>query len=196
LLSRYREFLNARFESMARTISFLSPNAITVISLLFSFVPAYFYYSARFQIAGLLLLVSGGLDVMDGAVARITGRVSAFGGFLDSTFDRISDLAILGGIALSGIVDWRLVLFTAFGSFMVPYCRARAEAAGAGRMAVGVAERAERQILLVVISLIHPLVSDVNLLELAVGVLGVLAWVTVVQRIVAARRQLDGEERD
>ena len=190
MLSRYREFLNSKFEKIATALTFLSPNMITVLTMLFSFVPAYFYYLARFQVAAVLLLVSGALDVTDGAVARVTGRVSSFGGFLDSTFDRISDLAILGGIALSGVVDWRLVLFTAFGSFMVPYCRARAEAAGAEKMAVGVAERAERQILLVVASLIHPLVSELNLLELAVILLGILAWVTVVQRILAARRQL------
>ncbi len=190
MLSRYREFLNAQFERLAARLAFLSPNFVTVFSLAFSFVPAYLYYLTRLQIAAILLLISGGLDVMDGAIARITGRVSSFGGFLDSTFDRVSDLAILAGIALSGIVDWRIVLFTAFGSFMVPYCRARAEAAGAERMAVGIMERAERQLFLVAASLLHPLVGEVNLLELAVGLVGVFAWITVVQRIAAARRQL------
>jgi archaetidylinositol phosphate synthase len=192
LLSRYREALNSQFEKIARVITFLSPNTITVISLLFSFVPATLYYLGRFQIGGILLLLSGGLDVMDGAVARRTGRVSSFGGFLDSTFDRISDLAIFGGIALSTVVDWRLVLFTVFGSFMVPYCRARAEAAGASRMAVGIAERAERQLIIVGASLVHPLVGEFNVLEVAVVVVGVLAWITVIQRIFAARKQLEG----
>ena len=191
LLSRYRKSLNVQFERLAARFAFLSPNSVTVISLLFSFVPAYFYYLGRLQIAAILLLISGGLDVMDGAIARITGRVSSFGGFLDSTFDRVSDLAILAGIALSQIVDWRIVLFTAFGSLMVPYCRARAEAAGAQEMAVGIMERAERQLLLVAASLVHPLVGQVNLLEIAVMLVGVLAWITVVQRILAARRQLE-----
>jgi archaetidylinositol phosphate synthase len=192
LLSRYREFLNTQFERLAARFAFLSPNTVTVISLLFSFVPAYFYYLGRLQVAAALLLVSGGLDVMDGAIARITGRVSSFGGFLDSTFDRVSDLAVLAGIALSQIVDWRVVLFTAFGSFMVPYCRARAEAAGAASMAVGIMERAERQLFLVAASLLHPMIDQVNLLEIAVGIVGLLAWITVVQRIVAARKQLGG----
>ncbi len=188
--------MNAQFERVATRIAFLSPNTITVVSLLFSFLPATLYYFKHVQLGGLLLLVSGGLDVMDGAVARVTGRTSSFGGFLDSTFDRISDLAILGGIALSTMVDWRAVLITAFGSLMVPYCRARAEAAGARNMAVGIAERAERQLVLVVASFLHPLISEVNVLEIAVVIVGFLAWVTVVQRIAAARRELAEERRD
>lgn len=192
MLSRYRKSLNAQFERIARVITFLSPNTITLISLLFSFVPATLYCLGRFQLAGILLLLSGGLDVMDGAVARRTGRVSSFGGFLDSTFDRASDLAIFGGIALSNVVDWRLVLFTVFGSFMVPYCRARAEAAGASRMAVGIAERAERQLIIVGASLVHPLVGEFNVLEVAVVLVGVLAWITVIQRVFAAKKQLEG----
>ena len=192
MLSRYRKRIDTQFERLAAGICFLPPNAITVLSLLFSFIPAVLYYLHYLQLAGILLLLSGGLDVMDGAVARITNRVSRFGGFLDSTFDRISDFAILGGIALSTIVDWRLVLFTAFGSFMVPYCRARGEAAGTPNMAVGIAERAERQLILVGASLIHPLIKDVNVLEIAIAIIGVLAWITVVQRIVMARRTLVG----
>jgi len=190
LLSRYRQAINAQTERIAARISFLPPNGITVISLLFSFVPASLYWLGMVQIAGLLLLVSGGLDLLDGAVARVTKRVSRFGGFLDSTFDRISDFAILGGIALSTIVDWRLILFTAFGSFMVPYCRARGEAAGSSNMAVGIAERAERQLVIVGASLFHPLVKGANLLEVAIALVGILAWITVVQRIVAASRTL------
>jgi archaetidylinositol phosphate synthase len=190
LLSKHRKALNTQFERVGARIAFLHPNAITVVSLLFSFVPATLYYMDRVQLAGLLLLFSGGLDILDGAVARSTGRVSRFGGFLDSTFDRISDLAILAGIALSEIVDWRIVLIAAFGSFMVPYCRARGEAAGATNMAVGIAERAERQLVLVAASLIHPLVGQTNVLQLAVIIVGSLAWITVVQRILAARRAL------
>jgi archaetidylinositol phosphate synthase len=192
LLSRYRKALNIQFERLASAIEFLSPNTITIISLLFSFVPATLYYLQHVQLGGIFLLLSGGLDVMDGAVARRTGRVSSFGGFLDSTFDRISDLAVFGGIALSTIVDWRLVLFSVFGSFMVPYCRARAEAAGANQMAVGIAERAERYLILVIASLIHPLVGEFNVLEVTVVLVGILAWITVFQRIFAAKRQLEG----
>ncbi len=128
---------------------------------------------------------------MDGAVARLTDRVTLFGGFLDSTFDRMADFIILGGIALSGIVGWELVLFTAFGSFMVPYCRARGEAAGCDKMAVGIAERAERQLVLVAGGLIHPLVEEVNILQISVAILGILAWITVFQRIIAAKRCLE-----
>jgi len=135
-------------------------------------------------------LASGALDAMDGAVARITGRVSRFGGFLDSTFDRISDFAVLGGIALSEIVDWRLVMLTVFGSFLVPYCRARGEAAGSTGMAVGIAERAERQVMLALFSIFHPLTTQVNVLQAGIVIIGILAWVTVAQRVLAAKRTL------
>jgi len=190
LLTRYRRTINAYFDRMAISIKFLPPNAVTSISLLTALLAGALYYLGFVQFGGVTLLVSGALDVMDGAVARVTGRVSRFGGFLDSTFDRISDFAVLGGIALSGIVDWRLVMFTVFGSFLVPYCRARGEAAGSTGMAVGIAERVERQVILTLASLIHPLVSEASVLEAAVVFIGILAWVTVAQRILAARRTL------
>jgi archaetidylinositol phosphate synthase len=190
LLTRYRRTINAYFDRVAAGISSLPPNAVTSLSLLASVLSAALYYLGFVQFGGVMLLVSGALDVMDGAVARITGRVTRFGGFLDSTFDRMSDFAVLGGIALSGIVDWRLVMFTVFGSFLVPYCRARGEAAGSTGMAVGIAERAERQVILALASMVHPLVSQVNLLEAGVAIIGILAWVTVAQRILAARRTL------
>ncbi len=192
MLSRYRQRINAQFERLAIRASFVPPNIITVTSLVLSLLTGYVFYLKALQIAGLMLLVSGGLDAMDGAVARVSGRTSRFGGFLDSTFDRISDFAVLGGIAFSEIVDWRIVLIAAFGSFMVPYCRARGEAAGSKNMAVGIAERAERSLILVVASIIHPLIGQANILEWAVAITGVLAWVTVTQRINAARKTLAG----
>ena len=190
MLTKYRRTINAYFNHVAAGISFLPPNVVTSLSLLTALVAAALYCFEFVQLGGAILLVSGALDVMDGAVARITGRVSRFGGFLDSTFDRISDFAVLGGIALSGIVDWRLVMFTVFGSFLVPYCRARGEAAGSTGMAVGIAERAERQVILALVSLIHPIIAQVNLLQAGVVIIGILAWVTVGQRILAAKRTL------
>ena len=129
MLSRYRKELNLRFDAIARRITFISPNTLTLLNLLFSLVPGFLYYTRHFQLAGISLLIFSALDVLDGAVARVTDSVSAFGGFLDSTVDRVADFVILGSIALSQVVDWRIVLFAAFGSFMVPYCRARGEAA-------------------------------------------------------------------
>jgi len=179
LLTKYRRTINAYFNHVAAGISFLPPNVVTSLSLLTALVAAALYCFEFVQLGGAI-----------GAVARITGRVSRFGGFLDSTFDRISDFAVLGGIALSGIVDWRLVMFTVFGSFLVPYCRARGEAAGSTGMAVGIAERAERQVILALVSLIHPIIAQVNLLQAGVVIIGILAWVTVGQRILAAKRTL------
>jgi len=190
LLTRYRRTVNAYFDRLAAGISFLPPNAVTSLSLLTAIVAAVLYRFKMVQLGGVVLLASGALDAMDGAVARITGRVSRFGGFLDSTFDRISDFAVLGGIALSEIVDWRLVMLTVFGSFLVPYCRARGEAAGSTGMAVGIAERAERQVMLALFSIFHPLTTQVNVLQAGIVIIGILAWVTVAQRVLAAKRTL------
>jgi len=192
LLSRYRKELNLRFDAIARRITFISPNTLTLLNLLFSLVPGFLYYTRHFQLAGISLLIFSALDVLDGAVARVTDSVSAFGGFLDSTVDRVADFVILGSIALSQVVDWRIVLFAAFGSFMVPYCRARGEAAGSTEMAVGIAERAERQLFLVAVSIVHPIFQTLNLLQIGIAVLGILAWITVIQRVVAAKRTLGG----
>ena len=104
---------------------------------------------------GALLLLASGFDMLDGAVARASGTVTKFGGFLDSTIDRYSESLVYGGVLvyLLGTRDYRLgsllIIVATAGSLLISYARARAEAAGF-RASVGLLARPERVLILAV----------------------------------------------
>lgn len=133
-------------------------------------------------VAPILLLISGFCDALDGALARIYGETTLFGGFLDSLLDRYADAFVLCGIILGGLCHpfWGLTALT--GSLLVSYVRARAEAKGVEMEAVGVAERAERLLILVIASFLS--IVWLEALSWGVIVLAVLANLTVLQRVI------------
>lgn len=164
----------------------ISPNAITIIGTLLSVGVAAYIALIDPRTGGLLSLVAGAFDMLDGALARAMNKTSKFGAFLDSTLDRVSEGAILFGIAWYGVVqaDNVLVLlaFAAFiGSVMVSYARARAEAMGA-TAEVGLLDRPARVILI-------GLGLALNLAVPALAIIVVFTTITVIQRIVHVRRQ-------
>jgi peptidoglycan lytic transglycosylase len=187
MLSRHREAVRLWSDPVGRALFRLRlrPNHLTVIGLVVSFFAAAAFISGHVRGAGGLLLLAGLCDLLDGALARVSGQVTAFGAFLDSVIDRYSDLIVLLGIvvlfartphargavvAMAGLV----------GSVMVSYTKARAESIGV-KCNVGVMERPERMICLVVGALL-------DLLEPALWVLAVLSNLTALQRIVFTRR--------
>ncbi len=185
VLNRYRESFKRYLEAIARPLarSGITPNQITFLGLVISLVGAYLFYRG-YQIAGGLTLLFGSLiDALDGTLARMTGKTTRAGAFLDSTFDRISDGAVLFGIALGGLVDWRAAFIAFMGSYLVSYERCRAELAGSGRLAVGIGERAERLIVIIVAALLRHV-------SYGVYIVAVIAWITVIQRMVVAYRRL------
>jgi len=144
--------------------------------------------------AGWVVLLSGFFDIIDGALARRTNRVTRFGGVLDSTLDRISEAAILLGIMVfflfrsqSAISGWIALLIgvTIIFSFLVSYVRARAEALNIDCQ-VGIFTRVERVIILA----LGLLLSSINWVLIAVlGIIALLSFVTVVQRLVHVYQQ-------
>ena len=167
------------------------PNAITVAGTFFGLLSAFLISMGRLAPAAVALLISGVLDVLDGAVARSTGRVTRFGGFLDSVLDRYTDLAVMGGIFFFYIsrydVEYAVVAFiAAAGTALIPYARARAEAASLTCKA-GLLERPERLVLLI-IGLFVPF-----LLGYIISALAILTHVTVMQRILHVWKQTRGE---
>lgn len=165
----------------------LTPNTLTLMGLLASFAASYCYISWKINAlmlptAGALVLISGLLDAVDGVLARSTGKVSAFGGFLDSVFDRYSDAVVLSALILGGLCHPVWGLAAIVGSLMVSYARARAEASGIGMAAVGFAERAERMLLLAIAT--FAAVFNLELLDWGVVLLAVLAQLTVLQRVI------------
>jgi len=131
----------------------VSPNTLTVLGLLLNVLVALLLAWGYFLPGGLLALVAGSFDMLDGAVARSANKSSIFGGFLDSTLDRYSEAVMLFGLLVFYVRDGSsmsailLIYATIVGSLMISYARARAEAAGLKNEA-GILARPERVILL------------------------------------------------
>ncbi len=167
----------------------LKPGHITVIALLVGIFAGLLLAWNRPIIAGFVVLIGGFFDMIDGTVARLTESVTDFGGVMDSVFDRITDSALYIGVLAGGFgsfysfPDWMLPVLALVGSYMVSYVRARAEAAGTGELDVGIAERAERLIILAVGSFF-------GLINYALLLIVVLTFVTVAQRVWASYKNL------
>jgi CDP-diacylglycerol--glycerol-3-phosphate 3-phosphatidyltransferase len=164
----------------------ITPNTLTLINLALNIVAAYVIATGHFLLGGVLVLVSGLFDLLDGALARFTKQTTKFGAILDSTVDRISEAAILFGLLIwySGRGDRleiALIFAVLIGSFLVSYIRARAEGLG-WQCQVGLFTRAERVIVLAIGLL-------VNQIFIALCVLVVFVFVTVGQRLVYLWKQ-------
>jgi CDP-diacylglycerol--glycerol-3-phosphate 3-phosphatidyltransferase len=145
-----------------------------------------------FWLAAAVFVVGSLLDILDGALARVGGKTTPFGAFIDSTTDRVGEGAMLAAIALVFSrhgQDWAVVVAIAavVGSFLVSYTRARAEALGL-RGDVGLGSRAERVVLITAGLIFAPWGG----LPWAIVALAATAWLTVVQRILHVRKQLSG----
>jgi archaetidylinositol phosphate synthase len=163
----------------------VTPNIVTIVGLIISLASALSYYSwasspLLLPVAALLILLSGLFDAIDGIIARTKGKVTAFGGFLDSVSDRYADAMVLAGITLGGLCNPIAGFAALIGSLMVSYTRSRAEAAGVSMAGVGLAERAERMLILAAVTFIAILWIDA--LNYGVILLAVLSHATVIQR--------------
>lgn len=175
----------------------LTPDALTVVGVALCAVGAVLvwleYRGWGFFLAGATAFVVGSmLDILDGALARTSGKGTPFGAFLDSTVDRVGEAFMLGAIALVLMregKEWGVGLtFAALaGSFLVSYTRARAEAIGL-RGDFGLGSRAERVVVITTGLVLAPLHEYV--LPAAIGLLTATAWVTAGQRVLAVRSQL------
>jgi CDP-diacylglycerol--glycerol-3-phosphate 3-phosphatidyltransferase len=143
-----------------------------------------------FWLGGLLFVVGSIADILDGALARAASKGTVFGAFLDSTFDRLGEAAMLAAIGLVFMRDGNEVALIAtfaavIGSFLVSYTRAKAESLGL-RADVGFGSRVERVVLISVGLAVAPW----GWLQWPIYALAALAWLTVGQRILFVRRQL------
>jgi CDP-diacylglycerol--glycerol-3-phosphate 3-phosphatidyltransferase len=130
----------------------ISPNTITLLGLMGSLLGAMFLALGAIPIGGLVILLSGALDGIDGTMARLKGAESRFGAFLDSTADRISELAVFGALSVHFALEAdplgvALAFAAAVGSVMVSYEKARAEGLGLA-CKVGLLTRMERYMVL------------------------------------------------
>jgi CDP-diacylglycerol--glycerol-3-phosphate 3-phosphatidyltransferase len=168
------------------------PNTITTIGTLVVLLSAVAYGVGWVRLGGALLLLSGVVDTLDGQVARKSGQETRFGAFYDSTLDRVGDGATFIGIAtyllLAPDVAWRIsavvvCMVAILASLLVSYARARAEGLGLD-CKVGIAQRAERIVLLGVTSVLVGAGPRAMVLTVIVGLLALASVITVVQRFI------------
>jgi archaetidylinositol phosphate synthase len=165
----------------------LTPNAVSGLGVVLALFSAIMYWKASSNIlllmpAALFLLLSGFCDALDGIIARSYGETTVFGGFLDSLLDRYADAAVLTGIIFGGLADPSWGLIAIVGTLLVSYTRARAEAAGLRMESIGIAERAERILILLVASLVALVWLDA--LWWSIVLLAFLTNLTVLQRTI------------
>ncbi len=189
-----REILQRSMRGVAKTK--LTPDMLTLAGVVLCLAGAVLVgFEQRneyvfFWLGGALFVVGSIADILDGALARAASKGTVFGAFLDSTFDRVGEAAMLAAIGLSFMHDENeLALMAAFaaviGSFLVSYTRAKAEAIGL-RGDVGFGSRVERVVLVSVGLGLAPW----GLLQWPIYLRAAIAWATVAQRILFVRRQL------
>ncbi len=178
----------------------IRPNTITTIGTGLVLLSAVAYGMGWIRAGGALLLLSGVVDTLDGQVARSTGQVTKFGAFYDSTLDRVGDGATFIGIAtyllVAPDVAWRIpavvvCMIAILASLLVSYARARAEGLGLD-CKVGIAQRAERIVLLGVASVLVGAGPRAMVLIVIVGLLALASLITVVQRFVYVYQVTNG----
>ena len=189
MLNNLRNSLQPHLEKLGDSFAStgISPTGWSVIGLVFAFGSAFFYgWNMEFSliIGGIVLLAAGFFDIVDGQVARATKKITKTGGFLDSVFDKIAEVAIFFGILVGGFAEPYLVFLAISLSLLVSYTRSKAESLGVKLQGIGIGERAERLLVIAIVGII-------GFMEYAVIIVIIIAGITFVQRIIIAVKELN-----
>ena len=181
---------------LAHLFKNIHPNVISLTGLVF---PVLFYVCVMhgWYAWALFVFIFNAVDLLDGMVARAQHKVSAFGGFLDSTIDRVADFIVIATFGFAGLVPWEVVLPLIMLTYLISYIRSRTELAAKGKLtaAVGLIERSERLITVFLGLLLYTLVPGIriggfNLVSITFIVLLAFSAVTVGQRVAFAYKKL------
>ena len=188
VLNNLRESLRPALEKVGKGFAStgLSPNFWTVVGLIIALSSAVVYgmgIEFGLIIGGILLLVSGFFDMVDGQVARVTGKTSKKGEYLDSMFDKISEVAIFLGILVGGYAEPYLVLLAITLSLLVSYARAKSDLINIKLQGIGIGERAERLLVIAIIGII-------GFMDYAVVIVVIIAGITLVQRMIFTTKNI------
>ena len=188
MLNNFREGLGPTLQKIGTIFAStgLPANFWTAIALVFAFASAVIYalhFEYSFLIGGILLLISGFFDIVDGQVAKVTQKTSKKGAFLDSMFDKIAEVAIFLGILIGGYSEGYVILLAITLSLLVSYTRAKAESLGVQLQGIGIGERAERLLVIAIIGI-------AGFLNYAVIIVAIIAGITLIQRIIATARNI------
>lgn len=195
MLSYKKSSVEKYLEPFVGLFKNVNPNVLTLLgsipSLLF-----FVFLIMHWYVLALIAFLGSIFDLMDGMIARKYNKVTAFGGFLDSTLDRVSDFFIITAFAFAGIVRWEIAAPLLLFSFLISYTRSRGELANPSvSFAVGLIERTERLLLTIaalIVYMIFPNTSwwGLNLAEIVFAVLVILSFYTFLQRVIHAYRKL------
>ena len=188
VLNNLRESLRPALEKVGKGFAAtgLSPNFWTVVGLVIALSSAVVYGMGMefgLIIGGILLLVSGFFDMVDGQVARVTGKTSKKGEYLDSMFDKISEVAIFLGILVGGYAEPYLVLLAITLSLLVSYARAKSDLINIKLQGIGIGERAERLLVIAIIGII-------GFMDYAVIIVVIIAGITLIQRMIYTAKNI------
>ena len=188
MLNNLRESLKPYLQNIGRAFAStgISPNVWTVVGLVFAFTASLIYginVEYSLILGGIILLVSGFFDIVDGQVARYTNKISKTGGFLDSVFDKIAEESIFFGILIGGYAEPYLVFLAITLSLLVSYVRAKADAAQIKLQGIGIGERAERLLVIAIVGII-------GFMEIAVIIVVIIASITLIQRLIVMSKSI------
>ena len=188
VLNNLRGTLRPALEKVGKAFAAtgLSPNFWTVVSLIVALSAAVVYgmgIEFGLIIGGILLLVSGFFDMVDGQVARVTGKTSKKGEYLDSMFDKISEVAIFLGILIGGYAEPYVVLLAITLSLLVSYARAKSDLINIKLQGIGIGERAERLLVIAIIGI-------VGFMDYAVVIVIIIAAITLIQRMIFTTKNI------
>lgn len=196
MLSFLKPITEKALQPVARPLRKLNPNIITLFGLVF---PVLFFVCVvhKMYVLALIVFIFNAVDMLDGIVARSQHKVTAFGGFLDSTVDRFADFTVLVAFGFAGLVRWGIVLVLVLLTYLISYIRSRTELAADGKLVanVGIMERTERLLGIFVGLLLyaiwpHVTVARQNILSITFLIIILLSVITVGQRIIFAYKNL------
>ena len=183
MLNSLRPYLRKFLEPLASRLN-INPNIVTVISPFLAIISAIFFASGNLIGGAIFILLSGFLDVVDGAVARYHDRTSPFGAFLDSTMDRFADAIIFIGIIFGGYCHW-----------FVGVLGIHSAISQGVECNIGIAERAVRMIILMLGAVIAAIFHSNIIFTYFIYILVILSYFTVGQRIWHVWKELNGPKK-
>jgi len=201
VLERLRGISDELLIKVSRPFLRFSPNTISVFAFLVAVIAGLLFSLDYITFGGILVLLSGFLDALDGCVARIKNKSSKLGDLIDHTLDRIADVAMMLGLTFSSFLNDRIGFIGALVVLLVSYMGTQAQALGVGRVYAGIIGRADRVLLLGVFSIVQgvlghrAIIYDLTIIDLLIVYFIVAGIVTVIQRFRIAYKALLNEER-
>ncbi|MDA1317354.1 MAG: CDP-alcohol phosphatidyltransferase family protein [bacterium] len=188
MLTKIKPRISPVIDWIARPFTFIHPNVLSLIGTIPYFL--FFIFLKENLFLALIISIGFSFDFIDGAVARLTNKQSAFGGVIDSTIDRFTDALLILSFAYANLVSWELASSVLVASFLISYLRSRGELASNGNLnlAVGIVERTERIgiiLLSIILYILFPafIFLSFNIVGIAFVFVLILSSFTIYQRL-------------